>query len=182
MKIENGILSDAEQLNSPNQDNRPEGTEINLLVIHCISLPPKVWGSQWIEDLFQNKLNADAHPYFQEIHSLKVSSHLLIEREGKIKQFVNFENRAWHAGQSSFKSKENCNDYSIGIELNGFPTEAYTAAQYRSLARVTRDIMEHYPGITRDRITGHEFIAPGRKPDPGPSFDWDHFYQELEVK
>ncbi|MAZ44641.1 MAG: 1,6-anhydro-N-acetylmuramyl-L-alanine amidase AmpD [Legionellales bacterium] len=181
MQIKNGVVSNTEQIFSPNYDDRPTGTQIDLLVVHCISLPPKEWGTQWIEALFQNRLNPNQHPYFAEIYQLKVSAHLLIERSGLIKQFVNLESRAWHAGQSIFDNKTACNDFSIGIELNGFPTKPYTAAQYKSLSQLSRAIMEHYPGITPDRITGHEFIAPGRKPDPGPSFDWDRFHKELEV-
>lgn len=145
---------------------------VDLLVIHNISLPPGCYGGGYIEALFDNRLDAAAHPYFRDIASLKVSAHLLIDREGRITQFVPFDKKAWHAGQSCFQGREACNDFSIGIELEGCDDEAFTDDQYESLIEVTRLLMANYPRITLDRIVGHSEIAPGRKTDPGPCFDW----------
>lgn len=147
---------------------RPE-----LIVIHCISLPPGEFGGPYIEQLFQNSLSPDGHPYFQEIHQLEVSSHLLIRRDGSLIQFVPFNQRAWHAGKSCFQGRENCNDFSIGIELEGTETCAYEQIQYTKLKRVI-EIMQSTYGESDNplAITGHSDIAPGRKTDPGPSFDW----------
>lgn len=162
---------------SPNCDTRPE-TEISLLVVHGISLPPGKFGGTDIHSLFLNQLDAKAHPYFEKIAALKVSTHLLIRREGDLIQYVPFSKRAWHAGQSSFQGRPNCNDFSIGIELEGTDEIPYTKPQYQSLAAVTRLLMIHYPAITEDRIVGHCDIAPGRKTDPGSAFDWN-YYREL---
>ena len=149
-----------------------------LLVIHNISLPPGEFGGGFIEQFFQNGLNPDDHPYFQEIATLRVSAHLLIDRRGGITQFVSLNDRAWHAGASSYCGREECNDFSIGIELEGTDDIAYTEAQYSSLAAVTRTIMQHYPHITTEKIAGHSDIAPKRKTDPGESFDW-RYYRRL---
>lgn len=171
-----GHLKSALQCPSPNFNSRPLNSEINLLVIHNISLPPGQFGGGYVQSFFQNQLPAQDHPFFASIASLQVSSHLLIERGGEVTQFVSFNDRAWHAGQSSFMGSENCNDFSIGIELEGSDDIPYTAEQYAALAETTDLLMQAYPGITTERITGHEHIAPGRKTDPGPSFDWDYYF------
>ncbi len=174
------LLSQASQQNSPNQDERPPGTSVNLLVIHNISLPPGEFGGPWLNDLFHNRLDPEMHPFFQEIAGLTVSTHLLIRRGGELIQYVPLQQRAWHAGASSFQGCEQCNDFSIGIELEGTDDTPYTEQQYQTLAATTRQIMELFPAITTDRIKGHSDIAPGRKSDPGPAFDWDHFFELLE--
>ncbi|MCB1649073.1 MAG: 1,6-anhydro-N-acetylmuramyl-L-alanine amidase AmpD [Pseudomonadales bacterium] len=166
-------LSFARQLPSPNCSERPPGAVVDLLVIHNISLPPGCYGGGNIEALFDNRLAADAHPYFREIASLRVSAHLLIDREGAVTQFVPFDKKAWHAGQSSFRGREACNDFSVGIELEGCDQEPFTDRQYERLIEVSRLLMVAFPHITPDRIVGHSDIAPGRKTDPGPCFDWE---------
>lgn len=178
MKVVNGIIDQAQWLPSPNFGERPQ-TDISLLVVHNISLPPGQYGGGYVQQFFQNGLSPDEHPYFAEIANLQVSSHLFIERSGKLVQFVNLNDRAWHAGISAFKGRENCNDYSIGIELEGCDHEAYTEAQYRVLADVTQALMLAYPDITPERIVGHEHIAPGRKTDPGPAFNWSAFKKDI---
>jgi AmpD protein len=174
MVQEEGWLHGAEHCPSPNCDDRPDQQEINLLVIHNISLPPGEFGSRCIREFFCNQLDCDAHPYFQQLRELRVSAHLLIERDGKLVQFVDFDKRAWHAGQSSFQGVADCNNYSIGIELEGTDQAAYTDAQYTSLAQVAVELMQTYSAISPDRLTGHSDIAPGRKTDPGAAFDWDY--------
>lgn len=170
-----GWLQDARRILSPNWDSRPTGVSVNLLVVHCISLPPGRFGGPWIELLFQNRLNPEAHPYFSRIADLRVSSHLLIRRDGELIQFVSLEHRAWHAGVSCFQGRERCNDFSVGVELEGADDTPYEAAQYQVMASTTREIRERYPDITLERIVGHSDIAPGRKTDPGPAFDWKRF-------
>jgi N-acetyl-anhydromuramoyl-L-alanine amidase len=165
-------LTDAIKIPSPNCDDRPDASDISLVVIHCISLPPGEFDTPYIDQLFCNTLDPDAHPYFKEIHQLKVSAHLLIKRDGVCVQYVPFNKRAWHAGQSSYNEKERCNDFSIGIELEGTESRAYTAAQYSRLTLIIDSLLATYPKLSRQRITGHSDIAPGRKLDPGPSFDW----------
>ncbi len=177
--IKQGWWQSAAKVPSPNFNERPSPRDISLLVIHNISLPPKQYGTSHIEDFFQNRLNVSAHPYFQEINDLKVSSHILIKRVGYVTQFVSFDDRAWHAGVSSFCGCENCNDFSIGIELEGCDDEPYTEEQYRSLEALSIDIMQAYPKITLDRIAGHCDIAPGRKTDPGDAFDWQRYKNSL---
>lgn len=174
-----GLISGARHLSSPHCDARPAGTEIDLLVIHGISLPPGEFGGEWIERLFMGTLPQEAHPYFATIQNLRVSAHLLIRRDGELLQFVPFQRRAWHAGSSVFQGREACNDFSIGIELEGCDDVSYTAAQYAKLAVVTHAIMAAYPDITPARIVGHSDIAPGRKTDPGSAFDWAHFHKQL---
>ncbi|MCG8012863.1 MAG: 1,6-anhydro-N-acetylmuramyl-L-alanine amidase AmpD [Candidatus Thiodiazotropha weberae] len=174
-----GLLDGALFHNSANQDQRPADCDIDLLVIHSISLPPGEFGGDWIDDLFMNRLDADAHPYFQEISSLKVSCHLLIRRDGSQVQYVPLHHRAWHAGKSNYCGRECCNDFSIGIELEGSDEQAFTDAQYASLVKATRQIMAIYPNITQERITSHATIAPGRKTDPGPMFDWQKYFRLL---
>ncbi len=171
----------ARWLASPNQDARQDPDDISLLVIHCISLPPEQFGGDYIDQLFCNRLDPDGHPYFREIYSLKVSAHLLIRRDGSLTQYVAFDRRAWHAGVSSFRRRERCNDFSIGIELEGSVNQAYSEDQYRQLADVTRWLLAAYPKLGRDRIVGHSDIAPERKTDPGPWFDWDKYFALLDV-
>jgi AmpD protein len=148
---------------------------IRLLVIHNISLPPGQFGGSHVDELFTNCLDPHGHTFFETIAKLRVSSHLFINRQGIITQYVSLAERAWHAGRSSFQGKENCNDYSIGIELEGTDDQPYTDVQYRHLAIVTRLLMREYPGIKTDNIVGHCDIAPGRKTDPGASFDWKYY-------
>lgn len=178
-EIINGRLNLCRQVASPNFDDRPQATDISLLVIHSISLPPDEFGGAWIDALFTNTLDPAAHPYFAEIHQLKVSSHLLIRRNGEIVQYVPFNKRAWHAGESEFQGTENCNNFSIGIELEGSENLPFEEIQYKMLAEVTRTIIATYPQINKERITGHCDIAPGRKKDPGPYFDWDKFLSQV---
>ena len=154
---------------SPNQDERPAGTEISLVVLHSISLPPGQYGGDAIERLFTNRLERQAHPYFEEIFELRVSSHFLIRRGGEVVQFVPVERRAWHAGASSWRGRGRCNDFSVGIELEGTEEDVFTAAQYRGLTRLIRDLQKKHP--IRD-IAAHSEVAPGRKSDPGVRFDW----------
>jgi len=147
--------------------------------VHNISLPPGDFSGDSIEQFFCNQLDASAHPYFREIADLKVSSHLLIRRDGSTLQFVNLWDRAWHAGRSSFQGEDECNDFSIGIELEGTDDTPYTDEQYDCLTELTMRIMAAWPDITQERITGHSDIAPGRKTDPGPAFDWQRFRARL---
>ncbi len=175
MEIINHLLVPSRQEPSPNCGDRPEGEAISLLVIHNISLPPGQFGGPYIDDLFCNRLDCSAHPYFDALRELRVSAHLLIDRAGQVTQYVPFDKRAHHAGVSSFKGREQCNDFSIGIELEGTDDDPFTAAQYDSLAQITRLLMAAYPGITAERIAGHSDIAPERKTDPGPCFDWEKY-------
>lgn len=166
------LLNSARQCPSPNQDERPADRPIDLLVLHNISLPPDEYGGPWIDALFQNRLDPDAHPYFRQVHRLRVSAHLLIRRDGELVQYVPLHHRAWHAGTSCFEQRKNCNDFSIGIELEGSDHIAYSGQQYAVLTQTIRQIMQRYPLITPERIIGHCHIAPRRKTDPGPAFDW----------
>lgn len=179
--INKGWLVPARRVLSPNFGPRPVDDEPTLLVIHNISLPPGEYAGRNIELFFCNCLESSGHPYFEEINALQVSAHLLIRRCGDLVQFVNLEQRAWHAGLSSFEGRDNCNDYSIGIELEGSDDEPYTAQQYRCLAQVTRTLLRHFPGLNPERIVGHCDIAPGRKTDPGPAFDWQRYRQTLKM-
>lgn len=174
-----GWLTGSSHVNSPNFDERPSVDDISLLVIHGISLPPGEYGNGCVAQLFTNQLDANAHPYFQDIANNRVSAHLLIDRSGHITQFVSFYKRAWHAGISSFRGRERCNDFSIGIELEGCDEQPYTGSQYQSLAIATQIIMSHFPKIGSGEIVGHSDIAPGRKTDPGPAFDWDCYFNLL---
>jgi N-acetyl-anhydromuramoyl-L-alanine amidase len=175
MLSQNILLSEAEQHPCENWDDRPPGVDIDLLVIHSISLPPGEFGGPWIDDLFMNRLEPNAHPYFREIQGLKVSCHLLIRRDGHLIQYVPLNRRAWHAGRSSFCGRANCNDFSIGIEMEGSDDLPFTDSQYKTLIHATQIIRGHYPAITPPRITSHAIIAPQRKTDPGPMFDWSHY-------
>ena len=161
---------------SPNHDLRSPGTVPDLLVIHNISLPPGQFGGPYIGDLFCNRLDYEAHPFFEQLRPLRVSAHFVIERDGTLRQFVSANDRAWHAGVSKFEERERCNDFSIGIELEGTDFEAFAPAQYSVLTAVTQALCERYD--LRD-VAGHEHIAPGRKTDPGPFFDWLHYQQAL---
>lgn len=174
-----GLLPGAEPCLSPHADERPEPSDISLLVIHGISLPPGEFGGPYIDQLFLGTLDFEAHPYFAGLRGVRVSAHLLIRRDGSVMQYVPFHRRAWHAGLSRFAGRERCNDYSIGIELEGTDTTAYTEAQYVQLARVAGLLMRAYPGITPGRVAGHDAIAPGRKTDPGASFDWARLRRDL---
>lgn len=174
-------FDEAERCVSPNYNDRPH-SRVDLLVIHNISLPPQEFGGGYIQEFFQNKLNINLHPYFETIASLQVSAHFLIERDGKITQFVPLNKRAWHAGISCFHDEPNCNDFSIGVELEGADDIPYTDAQYLSLTQLTKRLQKLFPAITNDRITGHATIAPERKTDPGPAFDWQHYRQMLAEK
>jgi AmpD protein len=173
-------LAGATRFESPFHDDRPRGVEIDLLVIHNISLPPGEFGGESIRDLFLGQLDPAGHPYFAQIADLRVSAHLLIDRAGTVSQFVPLTARAWHAGESSFCGRERCNDFSIGIELEGTDDLPFTDAQYEQLGRVTARITKLFPGISRDRIVGHSDIAPGRKTDPGPNFDWGRYFTLLD--
>ena len=179
LAVAQGKLSNTRFCASPNFNQRPAHTRISLLVIHNISLPPEQFGGPYIEQFFCNQLNTSEHPYFETIKGLEVSAHCLIKRDGEIIQFVNFEQRAWHAGRSSFGGELECNDFSVGIELEGTDETPYTQAQYEQLVTVTKALQQAYPAITQDRITGHSDIAPGRKTDPGPAFDWHHYKNKL---
>ncbi len=181
-QIENGCLLAAGQVASPNFNQRPDGCPISLLVIHNISLPAGHFGGPYIQQLFANCLDTEADACFADLGSLQVSAHLLIDRNGVVTQFVNFDQRAWHAGVSSFAACENCNDYSIGIELEGCDQISYTVPQYDQLVSISQLLMRYYPAITLDRIVGHSDVAPARKTDPGPAFDWGFFRQRLLTK
>jgi AmpD protein len=180
-----GILDGARQVPSPNCDDRPAGTVADLLVVHGISLPPGEFGGPWIDRLFTNTLPRDAHPYFESVADLRVSSHLLVRRDGELVQYVPFHRRAWHAGVSSWEGRERCNDFAIGIELEGTDAAPYESTQYAALARVIAALCRAYPALSPGRLVGHSDIAPGRKTDPGPAFDWPRLRSlvqfELEV-
>ncbi len=176
-----GWLESARHVVSPNFDQRPSGADISLLVLHNISLPPGQYGGDHIERFFCNGLDASEHPYFREITHLKVSAHLLLRRDGGLIQFVSLLDRAWHAGRSCFEGRPECNDFSIGVELEGTDDEPYTPEQYTALVRLSQSLMAMFPAITPDRIVGHEHIAPERKTDPGPAFDWGYFLDHLAI-
>ena len=180
-QVVNGQLIGARQAPSPNYNQRPENTEIQLIVIHNISLPPSQFGGGYIEQFFQNQLDWSLHPYFQSIEGMQVSTHLLILRTGEVLQFVNFNDRAWHAGRSTYLSKVECNDYSIGIELEGSDDTDFEAIQYQVLVDVVATLQTAYPK-TDHHIAGHSDIAPGRKTDPGPHFQWQEFRQQLSLR
>lgn len=179
--VTNGWLADARRVPSPNCDARPPDCAVDLLVIHGISLPPGEYGGEWIDALFTNSLDPDTHPYFRQICNSRVSAHLLVQRDGAVTQYVPFHLRAWHAGASSFQGRQCCNDFSIGVELEGCDDKPYEAAQYERLAMLVDALAVRYPGITRERIVGHCDIAPGRKTDPGQAFDWQRLYNLLDA-
>lgn len=182
MKIYEHRLQQARQVTSPNFNDRPAGEQPSLLVIHNISLPPGQFGGPYIEQLFENRLDPAVHPYFATIHHLKVSAHLLIRRDGEVVQFVPFDKRAWHAGQSCYLGRENCNDFSIGIELEGTDDRPFEAIQYQVLVEVILVLLHTYPSLSARHIAGHADIAPGRKTDPGPAFDWARLRQMLGIQ
>ena len=172
INIKDNLIEGVTFHSSPNFDSRPKDTDISLIVIHSISLPPGKYGGNEIKDFFLNELDTSNHEYFESIKNLKVSSHILIKRTGETLQFVPFNKRAWHAGISSYLGKENCNDYSIGIELEGTDDSEFTDEQYNSLKNLTSSLIRSYPNLSKDRLVGHSDIAPGRKSDPGIFFDW----------
>jgi AmpD protein len=167
-----GLLTPATQVASPNCDDRPRGVRIELIVVHGISLPPGEFGGPWIDALFTNRLPATEHPYFAGVATLRVSTHALIRRDGEIVQYVPFHRRAWHAGKSQWQGRSGCNDFSVGIELEGTDARAYESAQYVQLARLIAVLCRTYPTLSADRVVGHSDVAPGRKTDPGIAFDW----------
>lgn len=179
--ISHGWISGIEHHKSPHYTPRDTSANISLLVIHNISLPPKVFGGNYITDFFMGKLDKSADPYFEHIAEMQVSAHCLIQRDGHIVQYVSFEDKAWHAGVSCYQGKEKCNDYSIGIELEGADDIPYTEAQYETLVKVTRLLQKFYPDID-NHITGHCDIAPERKTDPGRSFNWSKYHQLLKAQ
>jgi len=175
-----GLLAGARQVFSPHFDARPAGVLPELLVVHGISLPPGEFGGPWIDRLFTGTLPADAHPYFGEIAAQRVSAHALIRRDGRIVQYVPFGERAWHAGQSAYRGRTACNDFSIGVELEGTDDVPYTKEQYEALAALTAALVAAYPSLSAQAMTGHSDVAPGRKTDPGPTFDWARFRELLD--
>ena len=174
---EDGWCQQARQMLSPNHNERPEGQPVELLVIHNISLPPGQFGGPYITDMFLNRLDCDLHPFFDQLRELRVSSHFFIRRTGELIQFVPTEKRAWHAGASSFMGREGCNDFSIGIEVEGTDFVPFEPAQYKTLTALTKALADRYPQMKN--VTGHEHIAPVRKTDPGPFFDWTGYSQAL---
>jgi AmpD protein len=178
---ETGWLDDVPRVPSPNCDARPVGCEPSLIVVHGISLPPGEFGGPWIDCLFTNTLPTGVHDYFAEIAHLRVSAHALIRRDGELRQYVPFTARAWHAGESNYCGRSACNDFSIGIELEGTDDSSYSAAQYERLAILVAALRRAYPSLRDAEIVGHEHIAPGRKTDPGPGFDWTRLRHELSM-
>lgn len=167
-----GLLVGASYVPSPNQDSRPPGATLDLVVVHGISLPPGEFGADWVEALFTNQLPSDAHPFFKSIEGLRVSAHFYVRRDGRVVQFVPCHARAWHAGVSSWRHRPACNDYSVGIELEGADDAPYEAIQYDVLAQLIGALSAAYPSLAGAPVVGHSDIAPGRKTDPGPAFDW----------
>lgn len=179
LSIKKGWLQGVEHSPTSHFTPRELGEAINLLVVHNISLPPGEFGGSYITDLFMGRLDKEAHPYFAEIYQLEVSAHCLIQRDGNIIQYVSFDDKAWHAGVSCYQGRERCNDFSIGVELEGTDELAYTQAQYQVLAELTAALLKTYPEI-KDNIVGHCDVAPGRKTDPGEAFDWPQFQTLLK--
>jgi len=177
--LDSGLMRGARQVASPNCDARPPGMEADLIVVHGISLPPGQFGGPWIERFFTNSLPLAKHVYFAEIAELRVSSHLLVARDGGLTQFVRFTDRAWHAGQSRYNDRVACNDFSIGVELEGVDAIPYEAAQYDTLAEVVAALCDAYPRLSPERVVGHSDISPGRKTDPGPAFDWQRAHRSI---
>lgn len=177
-----GLLAGVRQVLSPNFDARPRGATPDLIVVHGISLPAGKFGGPWIDHLFAGHLRADAHPSFHDVATLRVSAHAVIRRDGVITQYVPFGMRAWHAGQSQYQGRSGCNDFSIGIELEGTDQTPYRDAQYESLAALVRALLATYPTLAAERIVGHSDVAPGRKTDPGPAFDWQRWRKILAAE
>ncbi len=171
-----GWWREARACPSPNFGPRPDGVAVDLVLLHSISLPPGEYGGDAIERLFTNQLDWDAHPYYQQIRGLQVSSHFVLRRDGELLQFVSCDQRAWHAGRSQWLGRDNCNDFSIGIELEGLEGETFDEAQYLVLPRLLQAVMQQYPVR---HVAGHEHVAPGRKIDPGPGFDWPRLQASL---
>ena len=167
-----GLIEGARQVPSPNCDDRPAGVAADLIILHGISLPPGEFGGPWIDRLFTNDLPADAHPYFPTVAALQVSAHALVRRDGEVVQYVPLHRRAWHAGVSSWEGRERCNDYSIGIEIEGTDTAPYEVVQYTMVASLVVALCRAYPHLSIERVVGHSDVAPGRKSDPGVAFDW----------
>ncbi|NVK12419.1 MAG: 1,6-anhydro-N-acetylmuramyl-L-alanine amidase AmpD [Gammaproteobacteria bacterium] len=178
-RFEAGWLVAARHCPSPNFDELPQRPE--LIVIHCISLPPKEYGGDWIQRLFLNQIEGDEHPSFASLQGVRVSAHFYIDRNGTLTQFVPINKRAWHAGQSSYLGRENCNDFSLGIELEGDDESSYSDAQYDTLSNLVNVLLNEVPTLSADRIAAHSEIAPGRKTDPGPGFDWSRFRKGLNA-
>lgn len=178
--IVDGWLTGATRCQTSHRDERPDPADISLIVLHCISLPPGEFGGDWIDRLFSGCLPATHHPYFATLHGLRVSAHLLIRRDGSLTQYVPFQQRAWHAGVSCYEGRERCNDFSIGIELEGTETLPYQPMQYQVLTATLTTLIQHYPGLSTQRIVGHSDIAPGRKTDPGTGFDWPLLFSQLQ--
>jgi AmpD protein len=174
-----GWIEGVRRVVSPNFDDRPAGAELDLIVVHGISLPPGEFGSGWIDRFFLNDLPGDFHPFFATICNVTVSSHVLIARDGAVTQYVSFDRRAWHAGKSEYCGRNACNDFSVGIELEGIDELPYAQPQYRVLAELIVALRRAYPSLRRAAIVGHSDIAPGRKTDPGPGFDWDELGRRL---
>lgn len=177
--IIDGWLQTARKIKSPHFNDRPEENDVSLIVIHNISLPPAQFNGCYVEDFFQGNLDQSVHPFFQEIGSLRVSSHFYIRRNGAVIQFVPVNKRAWHAGVSQYKDRSNCNDFSIGIELEGTDDIVYTENQYRELIKLIRILCQCYPSLSTERIVGHCDVAPVRKTDPGASFEWKRLFKSL---
>jgi N-acetyl-anhydromuramoyl-L-alanine amidase len=175
-----GLMTGVRQVLTSYCDERPSGTAIDLIVVHGISLPPGEFGGPWIDRLFAGDLPPDVHPYFREIAARRVSAHILIRRSGEIVQYVPFPLRAWHAGASQYRGRSACNDFSVGIELEGTDDAAYADVQYARLAAVIRALLAAYPTLSRERLVGHSDIAPGRKSDPGAAFDWERLGAMLD--
>ena len=176
-----GWIEGVRRVESPNFDERPAGAELGLIVVHGISLPPGEFGNDWIDRFFCNELPPQAHPFFATIADLTVSSHVLIGRDGAVTQYVPFDRRAWHAGRSEYCGRNACNDFSVGIELEGTDDLAYAAIQYRVLAELIVALRRSYPSLAAADVVGHSDIAPGRKTDPGPAFDWTELRRALEI-
>jgi N-acetyl-anhydromuramoyl-L-alanine amidase len=170
--VATGLLQGVRQVLSPHCDARPAGVEPDLIVMHGIGLPPGQFGGPWIDKLFTGGLPRDGHPYFAEIFGMRVSAHLLVRRDGEVVQFVPFHLRAWHAGVSEYEGRSACNDFSIGIEMEGADEVPYEAAQYAAAGAAINALLAAYPKLAATRVVGHSDVAPGRKTDPGPAFDW----------
>jgi len=181
MRIHKHWLTTVQKIHSPNCDLRSDESDISLIVIHCISLPEGQFNTPFIEQLFTNRLNAQDHPSFNEICHLQVSSHIVIKRDGTITQYVPFNQRAWHAGTSKYQGRSKCNDFSIGIELEGCVSQPYSDIQYTQLAALIQCLIQTYPKLSQKHITGHSDIAPQRKTDPGEFFDWEKLHQLIPL-
>ncbi|WP_308387734.1 1,6-anhydro-N-acetylmuramyl-L-alanine amidase AmpD [Acidithiobacillus sp. AMEEHan] len=174
-------LRAAQRAPSPYCDERPAGSSVDLLVLHAISLPPENFGSGEVQRFFQGTLDFDRHPYYEQLRELRVSAHFFVERDGQIWQHVAVDRRAWHAGVSQWQGRERCNDFSVGIEIEGSATQPFADAQYAALSRLIPALWSYFPALDRRAIAGHAEIAPGRRWDPGPYFDWQRLWRELAI-